>query len=327
MSAKQQARRVYSWNTIKKAIGILEGRSDDDIYRSLMAASVKKATLKGYRTECKRLLSWITTFDQIKLDSSGKYRMPGPGLREYKAPKEEGSLEEDFVKLGRTCTRIHYFSFLYSHSQVHPLQFKRIRATIRLGQLMARVEVWATSQDSMTAEKAAQRLGQIKSQSTRRATLDEEMLSIIIIEAKKKNQGMARAMTVQAYGCFRISELIGMRIEDVTPEGVWLFDEKRDRVATTSSLNVKRSLKRLRTWTGGWRALKALHDRVKEMGEGPGNRPLFPRSLFTLKQYNDHIKVTATLKNWGAGLKIDGCAETRWSRFCSTRIYTAKGTS
>lgn len=288
------------------AIGFLEGKNMDTVLRSLMAASVKASTMKGYRTECTRLLRWTIMMNGLSRDEAGRFGPITDDVRTQATRSIEGA-ERDFVTLGKTCTRDYFFAFLIAHASVHPLQFKRVRSALKLGQLMAGAEVWATSEVCKRAEKAAQRLGQASlAPRTRRGTLDSTMLATLISEASAVKEVMAQAMEIQANAALRIGELLALSIEDVTAEGIFIFDEKRAKVLSTETMYTQRSFKRLHLWSGGARALRILHRRIKDMGEGPRTRRLFPREAFQKKEYNGFLRATASKHSWEQHLKFDG---------------------
>lgn len=311
MKQSDQQRSVrssrYSWETTKRALDLLHGISVEQIRRGLVAASVKASTLKSYRTECWRMLDWIWGMEQFDKNPEGGLVRPRTGLQVPPEGWRGRDMEDDFVKLGRLCKLEHFLAFVHAHAAIHPLQFKKVRSAIKIGQLMSETPIWATTEVCLTAERAAQRIGQAsKGPVRRRGTLDELSLKKLIGVASATNPYLGRAMEIQAFGAFRISEVLGMTVEDIQKEGVLLFDEKRETVANTSTLRVKRTLKRLTLWKAGWRALKALHMRKEEMGEGSPNRLIFPRSLFTIREYNMIIRKVAQDNHWESHLRFDG---------------------
>lgn len=276
-----------------------------DIRANLLACSVKRSSLDTYHSEVLKLISWARL---SRLKESRRVTDPNfvVTVEHFQLYKPRGTKEQDFVILANECTLDDYFSFCSAHAQSRNTQFGRIRAALRLAQMMAKKEVWACVEECKAAEKGAIYMAilcGVQPGPRLRGTLSEQMLADLISWVRARNTFMADAMAIQMGACLRISELIRIAPCHVTETGIFITDQKRDTVASLTSARPRTTLKRLSEWSGGREALKWLQDAAKNNHDYP---LLFPSFRFTLKEYNATIREAAMQLNFPIDLLYDG---------------------
>lgn len=294
----------YTDEVANAAIRQIEGQTEDEIRAFVYKYSVRKSTLDSYRSDARRLRRWMATMLTASTDAEGRWRFPaGPTLPPV---PDLATVEEEFIELGRQFTPSMFMALIRGHVPHFNLQYRRIRATLRLAQLMAGCTVWASEPQYITAEKAGYHARQgFIPDSRRRGTLTLPMATALFRWAEKRNPAIAEAMQVQFYAGLRISELVSLTRGSIREEGVALINTKRNRVNTLTSANSKMEIKRLQDWKEGARALHILNG-VKEQTAGDDSALLFPRSKWTIKSYNEMIRHGARALRFPSALKFDG---------------------
>lgn len=270
---------------------------------SLLIVSVKQSTLKTYYTEVKKLLTWSNVRRAVaaKLVDTPNYKLTVEDAQPLQ--KEQGIMEDDFVTLGSTFTQDDFITFMSAHGAHHPLQFDRIRAVIRLGQMMAGVPIWACDEISKTMEHAAYNMAIVAEPRIPRGTLTSKMVLDLVAWVRVRNPRAADAMIIQFSACLRIDELTNLRPHHVSDKGIILIETKRDRAGAVTSIVPRATLKEIHHWPDGAKALQWLIEHAKV------NRDchlLFPRTSFTKKAYNALIKEGALALGFPKELRYDG---------------------
>lgn len=278
-----------------------------DSRASLLAFSVKKSSLDTYHSEVKRLISWarLCRLVELRKRADQNFKPSAGSLADFQLFAGSGIKEKDFITLAHEFKRADFYSYCAGHSTVHTVQYSRSRASLRLAQMMAGVDVWASEEEFKTMEKGAYNCAAARGLISKRprGTLSEEMFTNLITWVRERNSFMADAMIIQAGACLRISELTSLSPAQITKDGIWLINQKRDSVAKMTSPKPKTTFKRLTLWDGGIEALRWLHKLVQD---NPGHKVLFPRQLFTHKDYNATIRAGAQALNFPSDLLFDG---------------------
>lgn len=293
---------TYTAQTILDVHATIANKSSEDIRADILACSIKRSSLNAYHSEVIKMISWARLCRLVEERNDPNFR---PTVAEFTLFQPTTSKERDFKTLALEFRREDFFSFYYAHAQCHPFQFGRMRAALRLAQMMAGVEIWACWEEFKTAEKGAtHKAANNSTYGTRlRGTLSNDMLDNLISWVRERNAFMADAMAIQVGACLRISELIKLAPHHITADGVLITNQKRDTVASMSSGRFRTTLKPLTKWTGGRDALSWLNEAA---ATNRGYPLLFPRFRFSQKEYNATIQEGATALNFPRDLLYDG---------------------
>ena len=287
---------------MKAAGGGVGGKTEEEIRAAVHRYSVRPKSLKSYMSELRRLRKW----HRLMLQTSGSGRIVLPDRWIEPDNTDAACVEDDFVQLGLSFTKFDYYTFLYGHIKVLNIQYRKARSALKMAQTMAGVPTWAGDPECIQAEKAAFHARQIFQPDTRlRGTMTALMVDEFTDWVMEKSQTIATAMCIQMGGALRISELLSLTKGRVTREGIMLKNTKRSSVKKMTSSKDTLELKKLNRWGEGMAALERLWT-LKDATPGDDATPLFPRSAFTIKEYNDLLKEAATALEFPDGLKYDG---------------------
>lgn len=295
----------YVWGDMWEALKSMEGKTIRSIMGSSMTNSIKSSTFLSYRTEARRLLKWHYALAEVSTDKENRLRIP-TSMKEPSIEHLE-HIEEEFLTLGEICTKETFFTFMMTHAVMKSISFAKVRAALRLAQVLAcRDDIWAMGESAKAAEKSAYRTAQLRfSQNKRRGTLDKQMVSQLLNFASKRHPEVFDAMRVQITGGFRIGELVRIKNKHVTDEGVFILDQKRNRANQATSTRIPLAFKKLQGWPQGRIALNALIQ-IRDSNGTDKETLLFPRAKFTIRRYNSVIKEAAATLGWPSALNFDG---------------------
>eukprot|EP00742_Colponemidia_sp_Colp-10_P018850 GILJ01021813.1.p1 GENE.GILJ01021813.1~~GILJ01021813.1.p1 ORF type:complete len:453 (+),score=32.88 GILJ01021813.1:128-1486(+) len=288
---------LAGFNSIKE-------RTEDEIRRGLMAATVKETTINTYHSEVKFMIAWARLSRQMEVR-----RLTDPTAiattADYPPPRPVISIELDFVELATSFTKHDLYTYFAAHVNTHPIQFSRSRAALRLAQLMAGTDLWAVTEEAIALEKGAAAAAAAAGHHSYRprGTLTPDMAEELIAWVRARNAFMASAMAAQVGACLRISELIALTPRHILENGIVLTETKRDRAATITSLLPRRTTKHIGEWKAGAATLAWLQEYAKTLSP---DQLLFPRTYFTIRQYNATIREGAAALAFPAELRFDG---------------------
>ena len=212
-------RRRYTDEVTLKTLHTSTCKSDRSMRATLLLMTIKKSTIQSYVTEARRFIRWIDCHSlSWKTDANGRRTFTLPTSVAELQPLDKvycdnSNYEEVFVSLGKVDLE-RFTKYIYAHAVDHPISFDKLRAAIRLGQMIHPFHTWATSELARSLEKGARNLA-IASNTLRdgrkRGTLDDNMIKVLLRTATLVNETMAEAMRVQIVAALRISELLSLR--------------------------------------------------------------------------------------------------------------------
>lgn len=315
----------YTAEVVTQAILGFIGNTEEEIKSHIYRHSVRPATLKSYQSEIKKLRWWLAIMNTALKNELGQWIVPNETLH-MPAPSPL-PLEEEFLEVGRSFTQPYFLTFIKGHIEVFNIQYRKMRAALRLAQCMAGMEVWAASPDIILAEKAAYHARQLLHPDRRvRGTMTDIMAIEFFKWVESKHPAAAIAMQIQFGAALRISELIKLKRYMVSKDGILIINAKRNRVGALTSAADKVETKKLTGWSEGNEALRML---LKLQSDTIGDHTLlFPRESFTIKIYNDLIKAAAEALSFPEWVRFDGSHVLRHAGVgAAVRSYIARGVS
>lgn len=121
-----------------------------------------------------------------------------------------------------------------------------------------------------------------------------------LVEYTKKTAPHLLAGIIAQFGCdLRISQLIALRSNDIEPHRLWTVEDKRENAHNCTDAKVGPH------WKDIWHPEAGKILLAIQAGTPPGQL-LFPRSSWTVPEYNRHLKQAATALGYPKELKYDG---------------------
>jgi hypothetical protein len=244
--------------------------------RALVELSVQQETLAGYESSLTALRRWLST--------TGRE----PAGTTPETPTAVLVTEPVFELYLLSCVRC---------KEKIPVV---LRTALRKQQEILHMEVWAESAHSKCVMKGALYQGGTTRKAPLRGTMTREMFLALVQYTRERRPHMLNGILVQVGAALRISQLVAIESGQVSPsEGVFLTEDKRENADNLDDPAIGPHWKRL--WCCNTRDLLLHMQSIT-----PAGHLLFPRSVWSMAQYNAHLKEAFAALHWSDLLKFDG---------------------
>jgi hypothetical protein len=176
-----------------------------------------------------------------------------------------------------------------------------LRSALRKQQEVAGLPLWACDPEVVAMVKGARYQGGTGVKRLPRGTLTPPMWEAFVVFTTQHACHMLGGFTVQKGCALRISQLIGILSGHVSahPAAVWLVEDKRETAMNVDDMAVGPQWKRC--WCE-----ESLGILLQLQHHTPLGLPLFPRSNWSVPQFNAHIRAASVALKWPVEVIFDG---------------------